>query len=135
LGDIGRRVARFADLAIFVGENADFGAAGAREVGGSRCQVAAFRSLSECAAFLAEELREGDLVLLKGRNADHLSRIYWELQGPIACHKTICARRTLCDRCPELGRQSVMREQNSLGPLVSPPRLVQPRNGIASTAF
>lgn len=102
LGEVGRRVAQFADIAVFVGENSLIGASAVREAKTSGCRVLSFRSLPECAAFLALELREGDLALLKGRNADHLSRIYWSLLEPVACQKWNCSRRMLCDKCPEL---------------------------------
>lgn len=115
LRDIGRSVGQFADMAVFVGDHAEFGVAGALEAGAGGCQAAAFGAVSECAAFLREQLREGDLVLLKGRNADHLSRIYWELvEGPVACKKTACPQRILCDECPELGGQSLARQYGTL---------------------
>lgn len=134
LRDIGRRVAKFADMAIFVGENAEFGAAGAREAGSGACQAAAFGAVSECVSFLGEQLRDGDLVLLKGRNSDHLSRIYWALaDGPVTCLATTCPRRFLCDVCPELGR----REHNTLGYPLGPsdrPPLVHPSDATGSAA-
>ena len=102
LGDIARRVAQFADVIVFVGENCRIGVESAIAAGKSRDQVSGFSTIAECAAYLKKELREGDLALLKGRNGDHLSRIYWRLLGPVACDKSRCSFRTLCDACAEL---------------------------------
>ena len=48
------------------------------------------------------ELREGDLVLLKGRTTDHLSRVFFAQFGPIGCWKTVCHKTINCDFCDEL---------------------------------
>ena len=61
-----------------------------------------FSDLREAARYLAGELREGDLVLLKGRTTDHLSRVFFAQFGPIGCWKTVCHKTINCDFCDEL---------------------------------
>jgi UDP-N-acetylmuramyl pentapeptide synthase len=89
-------------MAVFVGESAAYGGRRAVEAGMAPAQVRDFRTLEETAHFLKAELGEGDLLLLKGRTADHATRIFHALRGPIRCWKTDCGRRIPCDRCWEL---------------------------------
>jgi len=102
LGDVARRVAKFADLAVFVGAQRDVAAQAALAAGMVPEQVKRFGDFQACADYLRDELREGDLALLKGRNADHLGRIYWRMVGPVACERDECPLRILCEDCPEL---------------------------------
>jgi hypothetical protein len=45
-------------------------------------------------------LRPGDLVLLKGSmEKDHLARLALVRIEPVACWRTACGRKTLCDAC------------------------------------
>jgi hypothetical protein len=46
--------------------------------------------------------REGDLVFLKGRTSDHMSRTLFAQFGTIGCWKHHCTIRRLRDVCPEL---------------------------------
>jgi len=106
LGDIGRRVASQFDMAVFVGSNHHHATRGALSCGEPRAIVHGFSELQAGAAFLRQELREGDVVLLKGRCRDHLSRIYFSLTGPVACWTNGCRLQVLCDICPALGPQA-----------------------------
>ena len=107
LGDLGKSVARLADVIVFVGSHSRHGAAGSKAAASADRRVHAFPNPRDAASFLAGELRDGDLALLKGRQADHLSRICLAMLGPVECWKVTCPKRKLCDHCSELGPQSV----------------------------
>jgi UDP-N-acetylmuramoyl-tripeptide--D-alanyl-D-alanine ligase len=62
-------------------------------------------SLEAAAELLKQELCPGDLVLLKGRSTDHLTRIYFAQFGPVACWRSHCRKTCLCDGCDELGAE------------------------------
>ena len=91
------------DLLLFVGCHAQFGVDRAIRNGHEPKQAHGFASLEKCAEFLQDELRTGDLVLLKGRNSEHLSRLVFRLAGTVRCEKPWCGKRTFCDSCDELG--------------------------------
>jgi hypothetical protein len=63
-----------------------------------------FLSLEEAAAFLKRELRSGDVVLVKGRVVDKLSRLPLSLVQDVTCWRTTCTLQEQCDFCPELTR-------------------------------
>jgi UDP-N-acetylmuramoyl-tripeptide--D-alanyl-D-alanine ligase len=94
-----------ADMVVFIdhAENLRTKIATAMEAGIPRERVWGFRSVREVAEFLRSELRRGDLVLLKGRTSDHLSRIFFFQTGHVACWVNECTIRDVCDRCPKLG--------------------------------
>ena len=100
---LGARVAEVADAVVFVGENAEYGKRRAIDAGISEGQAHAFDSIRTAAEFLRGELREGDLVLLKGRTTDHVTRILLAQLGTVQCWKEYCSKRRLCDNCWELG--------------------------------
>ncbi|MGB8434734.1 MAG: aminoacyl-tRNA hydrolase [Burkholderiales bacterium] len=59
-----------------------------------------FRTVVDAARFLRHELREGDLVLLKGTNKqDHLVRIMLDRRQPVRCWEMSCQRQAFCDAC------------------------------------
>ena len=66
-------------------------------------QVRTFVSLEPLARFVREELRDGDLVLIKGRTTDHLSRVVLSQFGELKCWDPACKRRLTCDFCWRLG--------------------------------
>lgn len=109
LGDIGRSVARQFDLVVFVGSNQHHATRAAVGVAEPHAIVHGFPKFQAAAEFLRQELKEGDLVLLKGQCRDHLSRIYFALTGPVNCWVTDCQLRDLCDCCPALGPQATSR--------------------------
>lgn len=65
--------------------------------------VHAFKRLEDAAELLRADLREGDLVLLKGRVTQHLSRIFHAQFGTVQCWTRQCRLTLLCDYCPALG--------------------------------
>ncbi len=92
-----------ADMLIFIGERGAYGVGRALREGVPAGAVHAFYDLQEAARFLRRELREGDLVLLRGRTEHHLSRLYFEQLGSVRCRQHRCPVRFVCDRCPALG--------------------------------
>lgn len=102
LARIGRRAAAIFDGAVFIGGHANHGERGAIEAGMRQELVRSFVALEPALEFLRRELREGDLVLLRGRNSDHLSRIYLGLLMEVHCWRSWCPKRGLCDTCGEL---------------------------------
>lgn len=97
------RSPQVSDVALFIGELADYGKRRAIDAGLSPAMAHAFPSLRSAAEFLQTELRDGDLVLLKGRTTDHAARIFFAQLGQVRCWKTDCDKRMLCDTCWELG--------------------------------
>ncbi len=100
---IGREVARIFDAAVFIGPRARHGVRGALEGGMKPEDAHEFVSAEAAEAFLKADLRKSDVVLLRGRASDHLSRLFFGLRGNVACRKVRCERMILCDFCPELG--------------------------------
>lgn len=92
-----------AEAVVFVGERASYGAKYAIAEGMRPQDVHHFVNLQDAAVFLREELKPGDLVLLKGRASHHLSRIYFALSGTVKCWRPDCSLRMTCDECIELG--------------------------------
>jgi UDP-N-acetylmuramoyl-tripeptide--D-alanyl-D-alanine ligase len=105
---LGKAAGRVAEVVIFVGPDSRIGASGAVEAGLNPDSAFGLPRLEDAVSWLRHNLRQGDLALLKGRNLDHLSRIYFALFGPVACWTTNCTRRILCDTCPELGQKDAL---------------------------
>jgi UDP-N-acetylmuramoyl-tripeptide--D-alanyl-D-alanine ligase len=100
LGEMARRVA---DMAVFISsEHAHEAVKAAVKAGMRPDRVRAFDDLRTAAEYLRTELRQGDLVLLKGRTTDHLSRLFFAQLGEIGCWKTRCQETIVCDVCDEL---------------------------------
>lgn len=102
LRDMGRVTAELCDFAAFVGEHAHHAARAATAAGMDTSRCRAFASLQEAAQWLRDLLRRGDLVFLKGRSTDHLSRILFAQLGDIGCWIARCEIRRPCDVCPRL---------------------------------
>jgi UDP-N-acetylmuramoyl-tripeptide--D-alanyl-D-alanine ligase len=100
--ELGKVVVGIADLAVFVSEHGHYAAKSAVARGMKPECVLALADLSQAAQYLKSELREGDVVLLKGRGTDHLSRLFFGQFGTVGCWKTKCDKRILCDICEEL---------------------------------
>ena len=100
--ELGRIAARVAEVAIFVGEHARHAVEAAVAAGMHRDRAHGFPNLLEAAEHLKSELRHGDLVLLRGRATDHLSRIFFSQFGEIGCWRTYCGKTIVCDHCDEL---------------------------------
>jgi UDP-N-acetylmuramyl pentapeptide synthase len=102
LRTIGRLAAELCDFAVFVGEHAQHAVAAATAAGMDPLCCTGFHNLRDASQWLKEALRSGDLVFLKGRGADHLSRILFAQFGNIGCWKSGCGIRGLCDFCDRL---------------------------------
>ena len=106
--DIGERIAPIASRAIFVGGNFQRYAAGARRGGlPSSSMRDAQRSVLKAIEFLREDLRAGDVVLIKGRDTQRLDRITLALMGrTVGCDIDFCDTRVVrCGTCPKLERR------------------------------
>ncbi len=100
--ELGRIASRVAEVAIFVSEHAHHAVKAAVAAGMHPDSVHGFTNLLKAAEHLKSELRHGDLVLLRGRATDHLSRICFAQFGEIGCWKTHCGKTIVCDHCNEL---------------------------------
>jgi UDP-N-acetylmuramoyl-tripeptide--D-alanyl-D-alanine ligase len=96
------RSAQVCEVALFIGELADYGKRRAIDAGLPPTMVHAFPSLRSAAEFLRVELGPGDLMLLKGRTTDHAARIFFAQLGRVGCWKDHCEKLMLCDTCWEL---------------------------------
>lgn len=99
---LGAQVAGLADLAVFVGGHAHHAVHGAVSAGMSAAACHDVVSLEDAAALLKRELRAGDLVFVKGRATDHLSRIVFAQLGEIGCWRLQCTVRRPCEFCHRL---------------------------------
>lgn len=100
---IGKDAGRIFDSVVFIGERAGHGVRGAVAGGVSPEHTHEFASWEPAAEFLKREIQPEDLVLLRGRTGDHLTRLYFALCGTVACRKVRCDKTIVCDLCPELG--------------------------------
>jgi UDP-N-acetylmuramoyl-tripeptide--D-alanyl-D-alanine ligase len=101
--ELGELAARVADVAVFVNKHhADHAIKAAIRSGMRPEHVLGFTDLQSAAEYLKRELRSGDLVLLKGRTTDHLSRLFFAQFGQIGCWKEHCHKTIVCDFCDEL---------------------------------
>ena len=100
---LGRNAAEAADMAIFVGQYAQQAKGNAVHFGMPPENAYGFSEWQSAADLIRKEIGQGDVVLLKGRTCDHLTRIYLSLIGSVKCQLTYCAKTMLCDHCPELG--------------------------------
>lgn len=98
---VARLAKEVADLVVFVGPHA-LRALKARQTDDDRTLVG-FTEIEDAHRFLQSELREGDLVLLKGSNhADHLVRLMLARKRPVGCWVSGCGWNRFCDACPRL---------------------------------
>jgi UDP-N-acetylmuramoyl-tripeptide--D-alanyl-D-alanine ligase len=101
---IGAKAARCADVGVFVGERAAKTAANAVRAGMDPKNAFGFLSLQEAVEFLKLELRSGDLVLVRSRGVDKLSRLSLALTQDVTCWRATCRLSEQCDFCSELTR-------------------------------
>ena len=109
-GDATRRYKKYsrharevADIVVFVGPHAHR-AIRARQ-NETDTAIQGFSSIRDASKYLQNELRKGDLVLLKGSHrADHLVRLVINRDRSIQCWKEKCAVETFCEKCPKLFR-------------------------------
>jgi UDP-N-acetylmuramoyl-tripeptide--D-alanyl-D-alanine ligase len=103
---LGLRIGETASWALMVGRQHQRYAVGAARAGMPKERlVRVAGNVVKATETLRRELREGDAVLLKGRNADHLERIALMLHSrPVRCHLPTCQRKQTCDTCPMVER-------------------------------
>ena len=103
LARLGRRAAGLCNLAVFVGEHSHHSQQAAVRAGLTSSTALNFAQPKDASDFLKGELRDGDLVLLKSRANDHLSRLLFAQVGEVLCWRPTCPERLLCDICWRLG--------------------------------
>jgi UDP-N-acetylmuramoyl-tripeptide--D-alanyl-D-alanine ligase len=103
LRHLARVAAESADVLLVIGESAAFGRREAIRAGLPPAGVHAAATVAEAARLLPTLLAPGDLVLLKGRTTDHVSRLFFAQVGRVDCWKAACPKRIPCDECWELG--------------------------------
>jgi UDP-N-acetylmuramoyl-tripeptide--D-alanyl-D-alanine ligase len=103
-GKIGERIARIASKAVFVGGNFQRYAAGALRGGFSKSNlIKAGRDVLYAAELIKNELKPGDVVLVKGRTDQRLERISLFITGrKVICNINSCKAALRCDQCPML---------------------------------
>ncbi len=94
---------RVADVVVLATGDTAYARRRAIEAGFPEDRFHGFPTVRAAAEFLRQELRPGDLVLLKGRITHHLTRVYLAQFGSVACWKDYCPKTMLCDICWELG--------------------------------
>ena len=121
--DAGATLGAAADRVVLVGPSGDMQPyrSGLARGGVARENVQRVHNAREAAELLGPELRDGDVVLTKGRQQQALARVALALSGrDVQCRADPCPfKRMVCDLCPYL-------EQPFDGRKVSP--LAQPRS-------
>ncbi len=101
---LGQRIARIAQSAVFVDSFAEY--RGGVYQGGMKREaiVDAAAGFREAVDHLRRELRDGDVVLIKGRESQKLGRVALALEGrQVRCMLTACRiQAPACEECPEL---------------------------------
>jgi UDP-N-acetylmuramoyl-tripeptide--D-alanyl-D-alanine ligase len=103
---VGEAVGGVADLVVVVGTTLPKYLPGLRNSGLADSQIIEADDVHQAIRTLRREIRSGDVVLLKGRENDRLSRIALALSGAdVKCARTTCeAYLQFCDDCPLLCR-------------------------------
>ena len=121
-----RRTARIAedaalvvDMLVLIGKRRDTKRAGKAALARGLAAEALreFEDLRDVSRFLQSTLQSGDLVLLRGRTTDHVTRIYHAQLQEVSCWKKHCSKTSLCDYCPELFARGKAFETKSQGEL------------------
>ena len=106
--DLGMRISEVADRVVFVGGKTNFNRLKVGTAAGGlprECLSNVRGNPLEAAHLLEEELRPGDIVLIKGRCTQHLARIAHSLSGrEVGCLIRTCPHRYDCLSCPQLRR-------------------------------
>lgn len=103
LTSLGSEAAKCVDLLILIEPHARHAFKGALRSGMEAHQIIVAEDLTEAARILKTTLEPGDLVLLKGQNQYHLSRLVYAQVGDVGCWKSKCGERFLCDICWQFG--------------------------------
>jgi UDP-N-acetylmuramoyl-tripeptide--D-alanyl-D-alanine ligase len=117
----GRLAAELSELAVFVGDHGHHAVRAAVSAGMDPANCHAIGDLRSAAELLKRELRDGDLVFLKSRGTDHVTRILFAQYGTIGCWKMSCKVRSVCDLCDGLQPQFDIGQALRI-PTVSGPR-------------
>lgn len=98
---VGRHAGSVADHVVLVGRRVGLYRVGLADTG---CPVDVASSVVEAAALLREQLRPGDVMLIKGRGEQKLARIALILAGrDVRCRRVFCTYdNVLCAVCPQL---------------------------------
>jgi len=102
---LGKFAAEHCDFAVFIGDHMHHAHKAATTNGMKADCCPYFYTVEEASNWVLANTGEGDVIFLKGRNADHLSRIYLRQFGEIGCDRDYCQLRRLCDVCPKLNPQ------------------------------
>ncbi len=102
---LGIQAAKIFDAAIFIGDSHSHAVRGVIEGGMDASLVFGFYDMESAGKQLKILLREGDLVLLRGQNGDHMGRLYLNTLGEVSCWISLCKKKIHCDVCPELRAQ------------------------------
>lgn len=98
---VAEKALEIADQVIFVGAHAY--RATKRATAEQRERLRGFSELRQASMYLSDVLRPGDLVLLKGSSRmDHLVRLIFDREDPIACWQVRCGKSQFCTSCPRL---------------------------------
>jgi UDP-N-acetylmuramoyl-tripeptide--D-alanyl-D-alanine ligase len=100
--DLAARVAKAADMAVFLGRDGRLAAKVAVQAGMAEGSVHAYEDLRAAAEFLRSELRQGDLVLSSGWQGRHTERIILSQFGEIGCWVERCSIIRPCEMCDKL---------------------------------
>jgi len=104
---LGSRVAQVAARAVFVaGSNTSAYSTGARRGGLARGAIVdAKGSPARAVQALKADLRPGDVILIKGRDTQHLARVALALMGrQVRCELPVCDSKLECHDCRMLER-------------------------------
>ncbi len=100
--ELGKLAAELSELAVFVSDHGHHAVRAAIAAGMDSRNCHAIGDLRGAAELLKRELRHGDLVFLKSRVTDHLSRVLFAQFGQIGCWKPSCTIHSVCDLCTQL---------------------------------
>jgi UDP-N-acetylmuramoyl-tripeptide--D-alanyl-D-alanine ligase len=96
---VAREALDIADRVIFVGSQSERVDRLKPEAG---VRLLTFDRAEHAAAYLSKTAEPGELIYIKGSAADHLERIIFDAQQPIACWVDRCDVRTSCLECRRL---------------------------------
>jgi len=113
---LAQEIAPFVNIAIFVGDRAEYGMQAAIAAGLESEHSFAAKTTHDAAALLKAIQLKGDLVLIKGRSSHHLSRIYLAQLNNVTCNVNLCSRQYLCDRCQQLGFEWQPKYKSQMAP-------------------
>jgi len=114
---IAREAAEVVQILILVGKKKDTRRAGKTALANGLPvgNLFTFDDLRKLSTFLKSTLRSGDLMLLRGRTTDHITRVYHAQLKEVSCWKTHCTERNICDHCSELFQSNHRLESSEAG--------------------